>query len=104
MVFTAIQLKHSVIVALAGEDVHVDFKVVQPLNQSGGMLECFKHKDKIYSSHLPPTAAHEVTLDRSVKLKSLASTDSGEYHCQYKTAKAFWVLLVRGECARKKKT
>uniref|UniRef100_UPI003AADEFD2 NFAT activation molecule 1 n=1 Tax=Centroberyx gerrardi TaxID=166262 RepID=UPI003AADEFD2 len=92
-----IRLGNRVWVALAGEDLHIDLVLVKPDNQSGDSLKCFTPKNK--EIHRIPkvseTGANEEK--RSVELTNVKSLDSGEYRCEYITARAYWALLVRDE-------
>lgn len=94
------QQEQRVYVALAGEDLQIDFFVSQPANQSGGSLKCFDHKNEvIHNSEVVILTIEKIK--GSVKLRNLVSNHSGEYHCEYNSAKAYWALLVKGESARK---
>ncbi|XP_029917292.1 NFAT activation molecule 1 [Myripristis murdjan] len=92
------QLEQRVYVALAGEDLQIDFFLFQPANQSGGSLKCFDHKNQvIHSSEVLQSGDATEQIKGSVKLRNLVSSHSGEYHCEYKSARAYWALLVKDE-------
>ncbi|XP_071392800.1 NFAT activation molecule 1 [Centroberyx affinis] len=91
-----IRLGNRVWLALAGEDLHIDFVLVKPVNQSGDALKCFTPENKeIHRIPVSEMGANEEK--RSVELKNVNSGDSGEYRCEYKTASAYWALLVKDE-------
>ena len=92
---TAIELENRVFLALAGEDINIQFKVVQPVNQSG-TGECFNPTDELIQRFEPS----QPTTTVNVKLTNVTSANTGEYRCEYKTAMVYWTLLVRGKGRR----
>ncbi len=91
---TEIQLSHTVFVAFRGRGLNIECNLQMTVNQSGGVLTCSDPLNtQIFSYSISEAAGLEQTL--TLELKNL--THSGEYSCQYKTAKAYWFLRVRGE-------
>ncbi|XP_029366402.1 NFAT activation molecule 1 [Echeneis naucrates] len=84
-----LSLEATVFVACKGEALTIKYKVEKPANSSQSMLTCYDPLNKsIYTSALT-----DETADIPVKNVS----QSGEYYCEYRTAKAYWYLLVRDD-------
>lgn len=80
----------------AGHDLHIKSYLKIPLNQSHNVLNCSDPFGKqIYNCVVTVTNGDPFTFNQTLELKNL--THSGEYSCQYETAKTFWFLRVRGE-------
>lgn len=84
---------------LAGNELSIAFELKTPANQSGAQLTCSDpfHK-QIYNCSIPATLDQPQNVKKTLKFENL--TSSGEYSCQYKTAKVYWFLQVRGEHRR----
>ncbi len=94
-----ISLESRVFVAFKGTDLNIKCELKIPANHSEDALKCHSPRNKqIYQMDIPMTAGQPEVLNRIVMLKNL--TISGEYSCQYKTAKVYWFLRVRGECEK----
>lgn len=90
-----IDVKDGVCVAFAGEDLDMQLKLSIPANQMDDFLTCFDPLDKqIFKRHVPGTQNQSQQRGINLTLKRLEL--SGEYVWRYKTAEAFWFLLVRG--------
>nr|XP_057902165.1 uncharacterized protein si:ch211-243a20.4 isoform X2 [Doryrhamphus excisus] len=89
-------LGNTVFVAFTGEDLLVHFDLRVPLNQSKDDMTCFDpfHKT-IFNRPIPPTVGQSETMRVVVQLHKLQT--SGEYHCQYKMARAYWFVRLRDE-------
>lgn len=91
---TGIHLEHTVFVAFAGKELNIECDLTMPVNQSGDVLTCSDpFHNQIYSCNVSEVASQRQTL--TLELKNLKH--SGEYSCQYSTAKAYWFLRVRRE-------
>ncbi|KAM9362645.1 NFAT activation molecule 1 [Symphorus nematophorus] len=89
-----LSLESRVFVALAGDDLKINCELKVPANQSKDTLVCFSPFAKqIYNSNISATADLPQTLKLTLELKKMMK--SGEYTCQYKTAKVYWFLRVR---------
>ncbi|XP_070684461.1 NFAT activation molecule 1 [Pempheris klunzingeri] len=90
-----IELKHRVFVALAGDQLDIDCELMVPANKSV-ILTCSDPLDtQIYSCDIPAVAFQPRRMMLTLELKNL--TSSGEYYCQYETAKVYWFLRVRND-------
>ncbi|XP_054635873.1 uncharacterized protein si:ch211-243a20.4 isoform X2 [Dunckerocampus dactyliophorus] len=89
-------LRNTAFVAFTGEDLHVHFDLRVPLNQSKDDMTCFDpfHRP-IFNRLIPPTIGHSETIREVLQLHKLQT--SGEYHCQYKMARAYWFVRLRDE-------
>ncbi|XP_051940253.1 uncharacterized protein si:ch211-243a20.4 isoform X2 [Hippocampus zosterae] len=86
----------TVFVGFTGEDLHVHYELNIPANQSEDTLACFDpYNQMIFKHKVPATQGHALTNKAIIQLKMLMS--SGEYHCQYKVAKAYWFLRLKDE-------
>nr|XP_020503345.1 uncharacterized protein LOC109994380 [Labrus bergylta] len=88
-----LQLNTTVFVALRGEVIFVEVDLKIPANQSKDILNC-----------LDPSLQHIYSCDvvnqptvQTLRLEMKNLTRTGEYQCQYKTAKVFWFLRLRDE-------
>ncbi|XP_044045982.1 uncharacterized protein si:ch211-243a20.4 [Siniperca chuatsi] len=91
-----IDLESTVFVALAGEDLKIKSTLKVPANQSSDILTCQSNNlnRQIYSCDVAATAGQPKDFELTLELKNLSS---GEYYCQYKTAKVYWFVRVRNE-------
>ncbi|XP_023145930.2 uncharacterized protein si:ch211-243a20.4 [Amphiprion ocellaris] len=89
------RLENTVFVAFAGEDLRINCELEKPANQSKDILRCFSPHGEIYHCDVASTDGHPHTDKLQLELKKL--TYSGEYNCQYKTAKVYFFLRVRAE-------
>ncbi|XP_026159079.1 uncharacterized protein LOC113128181 isoform X3 [Mastacembelus armatus] len=92
-----ISLENTVFVAIRGEDLSIKCDLRKPANQSADVMICSSPSHKqIYRYNIPSTIG---IADSNYKLilglKNL--TSSGQYYCEYQTAKAYWFLRVRDE-------
>lgn len=91
-----IDLKHAVFVAFTGEDLRIQCKLSIPANQTNDNLTCSDPiQNRIYEHDIPQTDNQPLQMTVEPELKRLEQ--SGEYVCQYKTAKVFWFLHVRSK-------
>ncbi|XP_075946233.1 NFAT activation molecule 1 [Anarhichas minor] len=88
-----LRLKNTVFVAFAGEELNLTCVLMMPANQSRDNLTCSDPLEKQIFTR---------TINENFDLKELKFdlilknvTSSGEYSCQYKTAKVYWYLRVR---------
>lgn len=82
--------------ALKGKNLTIRYDLKKALNQTEDLLTCFDPDSKqIYSHTISASAGESLLTHDSFVLKNM--TISGEYYCQYKTAKAYWFLQVSGE-------
>ncbi|XP_044201544.1 uncharacterized protein si:ch211-243a20.4 isoform X2 [Thunnus albacares] len=90
-------LKDIVFVALAGENLTINYQLTKPANRSRDSLTCYNQSNgQIYKHDIPATANSPTTINRTFVLNSLKKPDnSGEYYCQYGPAKVYWFLRVR---------
>lgn len=88
-------LENTVFVAFAGEDLRINCELVKPANQSKDTLKCYSPHGEIYRCDVTSTDGEPQTDKLQLELKNL--TYSGEYNCQYKTAKVYFFLRVRAE-------
>ncbi|XP_078137652.1 uncharacterized protein nfam1 [Sander vitreus] len=87
-----LSLESTVFVAFAGEEITITYKLAIPANQTRDSLTCSDPlQNVIYSCHISETTGRTLILE----LKNLNM--SGEYSCQYQTAKVYWFLRVRGD-------
>lgn len=86
-------LESRVFVAFTGSDLNITCELKIPANHSKDALKCHSPLQKQIYHIIPPDqpGIHNVTL----MLRNL--TISGEYSCQYKTAKVYWFLRVRDD-------
>ncbi|CAK6953511.1 uncharacterized protein si:ch211-243a20.4 isoform X2 [Scomber scombrus] len=86
-----VQLENTVFVALKGEELSIKYNVTTPANQTEATMKCYNpNQEQIYE--IP---AGQLKWIDVLVLKNLTIT--GEYFCEYKTAKAYWFLRVRDE-------
>ncbi|XP_030004061.1 NFAT activation molecule 1 [Sphaeramia orbicularis] len=89
-----IYLDNTVFVTFKGENLTIGYKLKKPPNQTQDILRCFDPSEKqIYSSDILGTGELAEDVSQSFVLENMVT--SGEYHCQYKNAKAYWFLRVR---------
>ncbi|XP_034542784.1 uncharacterized protein si:ch211-243a20.4 isoform X2 [Notolabrus celidotus] len=85
-----------VLVAFRGENVSIKAGLQIPANWSQGTLTCSDPSNRqIYSCNIDATENQPANHDLNLELKNL--TSSGEYWCQYYTAKVYWFLQLRDE-------
>lgn len=89
-----IDLKNTVFVAFAGEDLRIQCNLIIPANQTDDILTCSDPLDKPIYHYYVPEMQNQPHLTVELELKRLEH--SGEYVCRYKTAEVFWFLYVRG--------
>ncbi|KAM9856974.1 NFAT activation molecule 1 [Aulostomus maculatus] len=90
-----IHLDTTVFVGFVGRDLIFECKISRQVNQSNEDLKCFDpFNQQIYyrdiPSHVPAGAYAETVLLKNLNI-------SGEYYCQYKTHRAYWLLQLRDE-------
>ncbi|KAM6942129.1 NFAT activation molecule 1 [Lycodopsis pacificus] len=86
-------LKNTVFVAFAGDELNLSCELMMPANQSSDELTCSNpHDERIFTRTIPETVQPD-NVNLILELKNV--TSSGEYSCQYKTAKVYWYLRVR---------
>ncbi|XP_034044969.1 uncharacterized protein si:ch211-243a20.4 [Thalassophryne amazonica] len=91
-------LENRVFVAVAGESLTVNYELLTPANHSGGTLICLAPDNNvIHDYEVSQTGIIGKKTKHSVSLTNLKNSSSGEYQCTYKTARAYWFLLVRDE-------
>ncbi|XP_035515554.1 uncharacterized protein si:ch211-243a20.4 [Morone saxatilis] len=91
-----IELQSRVFVAFTGEGLELNCSLSLPANQSADVLRCSDPSSKqIYECNIRATSDQPMDLTEILKLTQLNT--SGEYSCQYKTAKVYWFLQVRKE-------
>ncbi|KAM9819712.1 NFAT activation molecule 1 [Syngnathus typhle] len=84
----------TVFVGITGEDLHVHYQLTIPVNQSKDFLTCFDPDNQvILKEEFSATRGHALITNAELHLKMLMT--SGEYHCQYKVAKAYFFLRLR---------
>lgn len=86
-----IYLDKTVFVRFKGENLTIGCRLKKPPNQTQGTLKCFDPSTKPIHSSVIIDKGEEVS--KSFVLENMEI--SGEYHCQYQTAKAYWFLRVR---------
>ncbi|XP_033937729.1 NFAT activation molecule 1 [Pseudochaenichthys georgianus] len=90
-----LSMDRSVFVGIKGEDLHIICWLTMPANQSRDSFSCSNPlQNKIYDSVILENSLAEKRR-LPVELKTLSI--SGEYSCQYKTAKVNWFLRLRDE-------
>lgn len=91
-----IHLKNTVFVAFADENLRIECNLSIPANKTADILTCSDPSHtQIYKYDIPETHYYPRQLIVELELKRL--NNSGEYTCQYKTAKVFWFLHLRGK-------
>ncbi|KAM7419113.1 hypothetical protein PAMA_016298 [Pampus argenteus] len=84
-------LNSTVFVACMGGNVSIEYKLKRPANQTEDKLTCYDPSNNtVYDDH---TAGQQDYVEDTFVLKNLKNI-SGEYYCQYKTAKVYWFLRV----------
>ncbi|XP_034749569.1 uncharacterized protein si:ch211-243a20.4 isoform X2 [Etheostoma cragini] len=91
-----LRLENTVFVAFTGEEININCELELPANQSRDILTCSDPlQTLIYSCDVSETTGQTQSVILTLELKNLKM--SGEYSCQYKTAKVYWFLRVRGD-------
>ncbi|XP_035259991.1 uncharacterized protein LOC118220295 [Anguilla anguilla] len=87
----SVTVQHPIRVALAGETLPLTFSVTVPKNQSSDKFVCCRDIDNkvLYTSSISETK----TISWNLTVSNRA--DSGEYSCEYKKIRAYWIVLVR---------
>lgn len=94
-----VTVKDRVKVALAGEEVNLEFRLAASANQSNFELVCYGLQRQVIQRWKIPPMVAEQTFTRKMKITAINSLMSGDYSCVFnETSKVFWTLLVRGEC------
>ncbi|XP_068583156.1 NFAT activation molecule 1 [Cebidichthys violaceus] len=88
-----LRLESTVFVTFAGEELNLSCELMIPANQSSDVLTCSDPLHKQIFSYPISGTVQPQKVNLRLELKSL--TSSGEYSCQYKTAKVYWYLRVR---------
>ncbi|XP_028261690.1 NFAT activation molecule 1 [Parambassis ranga] len=87
-------LDNTLFVTFKGEDLNISGTLTQPVNQTADVLKCSgpSHR-QIFHCDIPTNSYPNTTLMLQLKKLNL----SGDYYCQYKTAKVYWFVWVRDE-------
>ncbi|XP_032400350.1 NFAT activation molecule 1 isoform X2 [Etheostoma spectabile] len=91
-----LRLESTVFVAFTDEEINITCTLELPANQSSDILTCSNPlQNQIYICDVSETTDQTQSVKLTLELKNLRM--SGEYSCQYKTAKVYWFLRVRGD-------
>ncbi|XP_019939572.2 NFAT activation molecule 1 isoform X2 [Paralichthys olivaceus] len=89
-----LSLDTTVFVAFEGEDLTIDCHIFKQQNKSRDSIRCIDpHNNRIYTKELPATTDKPKVINSKLQLNNM--TSSGEYYCEYQTARVYWFLRVR---------
>lgn len=86
-------MKNRVMVVVSGEKINLEFTLTVPARDNLTQGRCFDPDGKpIYTFTVHP--ALQKVVHRTT---SIAFEKSGQYNCQFKESKVYFVVLVKGE-------
>nr|XP_061833344.1 uncharacterized protein si:ch211-243a20.4 [Nerophis lumbriciformis] len=89
-----ITLENTVFVAFTGEHIHLPYQLHLPPHSANESLICFDPLHRGVFRRVFTSAHHARTISSSMLVRAL---QTGEYHCQYNVARAYWFVRLRDE-------
>ncbi|XP_061761938.1 uncharacterized protein si:ch211-243a20.4 [Nerophis ophidion] len=90
-----ITLGNTVFVAFTGEDLYLPYQLHLPAIPANDTLTCFDPLHRVIFRRSIASDHHAQIFSSSMRVQALQT--SGEYHCQYNVAKAYWFMRLRDE-------